>query len=167
MNCPKCKSEIPGSQLNIQTDMGQCLQCNHIFKISENFGKASITTNFDMQSPPSGAWARQERGNLILGATTKSPIAFFLVPFMLVWSGGSLGGIYGLQIMKGEFDLMLSLFGIPFLLGSVLFWSLAFMTIWGKVELSFDKTGGQVFTGIGTLQALAHWGLLKNSSGKK
>ena len=50
-----------------------------------------------------------------LGATTRSPIAFFLVPFMCVWSGGSLGGVYGSQVLNGEFDLGISLFGIPFI----------------------------------------------------
>ncbi|MDW7693631.1 hypothetical protein R9C00_02660 [Flammeovirgaceae bacterium SG7u.111] len=42
----------------------------------------------------------------------------------------------------------MSLFGIPFLIGSVIFWSLALMSIWGKVEVTFDKRGGKVFTGL-------------------
>jgi hypothetical protein len=87
----------------------------------------------------------------IIGATTRSPIAFFLVPFMLVWSGGSLGGIYGTQILVGEFDMFKSLFGIPFSLGYLIFWSLAIMTIWAKVEVILDNKGGEIFTGIGSL----------------
>ena len=74
-----------------------------------------------------------------------------MVPFMLVWSGGSLGGIYGTQLINGEFDLFQSLFGIPFIIGSIVFWSLALMSIWGKVELTLNKRGGKVFTGIGTI----------------
>jgi hypothetical protein len=69
---------------------------------------------------------------------------------MCVWSGGSLGGIYGTQIMKGEFSLLMSLFGIPFLLGSVLFWSLALMAICGKVEVTLGDNSS-VFTGVGPL----------------
>lgn len=57
-----------------------------------------------------------------ISATTESPIAFFLVPFMLVWSGGSLGGIYGTQIANGHFNLFLSLFGIPFCNGDNIIW---------------------------------------------
>jgi hypothetical protein len=150
MNCPQCKAEVPSTHLNIQTDLGQCLQCNHIFKISEHIDIPSDDP-FDMQHPPQGAWIRQERNDLVFGATTRSPLAFFLVPFMLVWSGGSLGGIYGYQLISGEFNLLLSLFGIPFLLGSVLFWSLALMAIWGKVEVTVDKNRGKIFTGIGTI----------------
>ena len=39
-----------------------------------------------------------------LTLSTRSCIAFFLVPFTLFWAGGSLGGIYGTQIAKGEFN---------------------------------------------------------------
>ena len=70
---------------------------------------------------------------------------------MLVWSGGALGGIYGTQIYNGKFDLVLSLFGIPFFLGSLLFWGLTLMAIWGKVELTLNNKGGQIFTGLGKI----------------
>ena len=65
---------------------------------------------------------------------------------MLVWSGASLGGIYGTQIIDREFDLIQSLFGIPFILGSLLFWTLALMAIWGKVEITLNNKGGKIFT---------------------
>lgn len=90
-------------------------------------------------------------GGWTAGATTRSPAAFFLVPFMCVWSGGSLGGIYGTQIIGGKFNLLMSLFGIPFLLGSVLFWSIAAMTIAGKVILTANGDELTIFTGA--------WGL--------
>ena len=86
-----------------------------------------------------------------LGATLRSPIAFFLVPFMLIWSGGSLGGIYGTQIAKQQFSLLQSLFGIPFLLGTLFFGFITLMMTFGKVELSIDRQGGRVFTGIGKI----------------
>lgn len=85
----------------------------------------------------------------VFGATTRSPTALFLVPFMCVWSGFSLGGIYGTQIAKGEFNLGTSLFGIPFVLGSLLFWSFALMAIWGKVEVRVRDQFGTIFVGIG------------------
>ena len=88
---------------------------------------------------------------MCVGATTRSVSAFFLVPFMLVWSGFSLGGIYGTHIVKGKFDPMMSLFGIPFVLGSVLFWSLALMAIAGKVEVRIRGEEGTIFTGLGVL----------------
>ena len=133
----------------MQTDVAKCQNCDHLFKISENLNVTNDT--FDLDQPPKGAWVKNDENRLEIGATTRSPIAFFLVPFMMVWSGGSIGGIYGTQLAKGEFDLMMSLFGIPFLLGSVFFWSLALMAIWGKVELTLDNHGGRIFTGLGVI----------------
>ena len=66
-------------------------------------------------------------------------MAFFLVPFMCVWSGGSLGGIYGSQFFQSKFDLSMSLFGIPFVLGTLLFGSFALMTVCGKVVVSIRE----------------------------
>lgn len=150
MKCPKCSATIAQSNINIQTDIAQCQACEHIFKVSEQL-EDEIDDGFEINSPPEGAWMRNERDQIVVGATTRSFIAFFLVPFMLVWTGGSVGGIYGAQVASGEFDITLSLFGIPFILGSVVFWSAALMAIWGKVELTLTKQGGKIFTGIGAI----------------
>jgi len=150
MNCPRCKNEIGKENINIMTDVGQCPHCDHIFKISENLTNETAD-GFDMNNPPKGAWIRRELDHTVIGATTRSPIAFFLVPFMIVWSGGAIGGIYGTQILSGDFDPFLSLFGIPFIIGAILFWSLTVMVIWGKVEMTLDKEGGKIFTGVGSL----------------
>lgn len=173
MNCPTCKSRIPSENINISADIAQCAECGLVFKISENIGsnpkpkEEEIDPNFDISNPPSGAWIKQEQGELIIGVSTRSPLAFFLVPFMLVWSGGSLGGIYGTQIMEGRFDLFMSLFGIPFLLGSVIFWAVALMAIWGKVEITLDHADGKIFTGIGKLGLTKHFSLNDISSVKE
>jgi hypothetical protein len=160
MKCPNCKSEIVQQDINIQADIAQCVSCSTVFIISSTFNSSDnsnylfdnqIEEGFELSKPPSGAWVKKGRENLIVGATTRSAIAFVLVPFMLVWSGGSIGGIYGTQVVSGEFSLFMSLFGIPFLIGSVIFWKLAFMAIWGKVVVTLDKEGGTIFTGIGSL----------------
>jgi hypothetical protein len=148
MKCPICNTEIHNQNINIQTDVAQCQSCNNIFKISENLVESNLG-GFDINNPPKGTWIRNEMNQIVIGATTRSPIAFFIVPFMMVWSGVSIGGIYGTQIAKGEFDPTISLFGIPFLIGSIIFWAFALMTIWGKVELTLDKQGGKTFTGLG------------------
>ena len=155
MKCPKCNSEIYTENINIKSDIAQCSKCKNLFKISENIN-SYIDDGFNENDTPNGTWIKTDFNSTIIGATTRSPIAFFLVPFMLIWSGGSIGGIYGTQLVNGEFDLFLSLFGIPFLIGSVIFWSFALMAIWGKVELTLDNQGGRIFTGIGNI------GLVKN-----
>ena len=150
MKCPKCNSQIHNDNINVNTDVAQCIKCDFVFKISENL-ENYIDDGFSVNNSPNGTWYKTDFNETIIGATTRSPIAFFLVPFMLVWSGGSIGGIYGTQLAKGEFDLFQSLFGIPFLIGSIIFWSFALMSIWGKVELTLNNQGGKVFTGIGNI----------------
>ena len=147
MNCPKCKFQITKEYINIMTDVAQCQHCDYIFKISEVLSN-EIDDGFNINIPPGGAWIRTELNYIVIGATTRSPIAFFLVPFMIVWSGGSIGSIYGSQIVNGKFDPEMALFGIPFLIGSIIFWSIAAMAIWGKVEITIDNNGGKVFTGL-------------------
>ena len=150
MNCTKCKTPIGKENLNIMTDLGQCSHCGHIFKISESLTD-TVDDHFDINNAPKGAWVKKDFNQMVIGASTRSPLAFFLVPFMIVWSGASIGGIYGTQIISGEFNIFMSLFGIPFLFGSFIFWSLALMSIWGKVEITIDKQGGTIFTGIGSV----------------
>lgn len=74
-----------------------------------------------------------------------------MVPFMCVWSGAAIGGIYGSQIASGKFNPMMSAVGIPFLLASLIFWSWAAMCVCGKVEIVLRDHGGTVFTGVGSL----------------
>lgn len=150
MNCPQCNTAVDKAHINVMTDVAQCQQCGHVFKVSENLDH-SVPDAFKLDEPPAGTWIMRNTDKVTIGASTRSPIAFFLVPFMVVWSGGALGGIYGTQILSGKFDPFLSLFGIPFILGSILFWSLALMSIWGKVELTLDEFGGKIFTGLGKI----------------
>jgi hypothetical protein len=94
-----------------------------------------------VMTPPKGVDLVETMDGFRLTLSTRSCIAIFLVPFTLVWAGGSLGGIYGTQIAKGEFNWMMSLFGVPFLLGSVALIGLTVMSVCGRtiVELAGGK----------------------------
>ncbi len=147
--CPTCSAPYPPESINVQTDVAHCPQCNnftHPSQLLSQDTKPEVIT-----APPPGAWYREGIHETVVGATTRSPIAFFMVPFMCVWSGFSLGGIYGTQIAKGEFSLLMSLFGLPFVAGSVLFWSITLMAICGKSEVRLRGQRGEVFVGIGSI----------------
>lgn len=150
MKCPNCKKDVLFENINIQANIAKCDACSFVFKISDIL-EMEPDDGFDMNDPPKGAWIGTGMNRVVIGATTRNPIAFFLVPFMLVWSGFSIGGIYGSQIISGEFDPFMSLFGIPFIIGSIVFWTITLMTIWGKVEVSISREGGKVFTGLGKI----------------
>lgn len=152
MDCPKCGHTIPADRINVKTDLAHCANCNEVLKLSTLFGSTTSFQEdevFDVEQVPKGCWHKRDRDTIVFGATTRSPIAFFLVPFMLVWSGFSLGGIYGPQIASGNFNAFTSLVGIPFILGSIFFWAITLMAVFGKSEVTVDNYGGRIFTGIG------------------
>lgn len=149
LHCPACQRPLLPENINLQTDLALCAGCGRVARPSA-LADADFRAE-TLRHPPKGTWYREEMNDDVIGATTRSPIAFFLVPFMCVWSGGSLGGIYGSQIRSGEFNLFLSLFGLPFLVGSIIFGTLALMAIWGKVEVRLRDRRGVIFVGIGPL----------------
>ncbi len=158
LRCPKCASDIETSDVNVAKDVMFCRSCSQAYSLSALVTDRALAESgvdrehrpqVDPRNPPAGAWFRDHGTEYQFGATTRSLLALFLVPFMLVWSGGALGGIYGSQIISGKFSLMMSLFGIPFLIGSVVFWALALMTIWGRVDITIRGDDGIIFTGVG------------------
>lgn len=58
-------------------------------------------------------------------------------------------GIYGTQLMKGQFNLPMSLFGLPFLIGSIFLVSWCAMSLVGKVTVSVHGDRLAIFTGVG------------------
>lgn len=128
-------------------DKAYCPACDEAFAISETADEAVPLL---LESPPAGTWIRQDFDRSVIAASTRSAGAFFLVPFLLAWGGGSLGGIYGTQLLRGEFDLFKSLFGLPFLAGTVFLGILTLMSLFGRIEI---RTGRQaaLFIGVGSI----------------
>lgn len=150
--CPTCNNPVLPADLNIATDVAFCRACNKTIAVSDvvrGFTKQSAVV--DQTAPTSGTWFHDDGVETRIGASTRSPIAFFVVPFAAIWSGFSLGMFYGTQISSGKFNLMFSLFGIPFLIGSAAIWSVALMLIAGKTEVRIRFGEGAVFSGIGPI----------------
>ncbi len=148
--CPKCRAEIPLDDVNVATDIALCRRCKESFAYSELIEEQEAGS-VNLNLPPKGTWFLRTMNGFEVGSTTRSAAALFLVPFMCVWSGGSLGGIYGSQIIKGKFELVQSLFGIPFLLGTLIFGSIAVMSVCGKIVVRVEGIKGEVFTGVGPI----------------
>lgn len=146
--CPSCSREVPLADINIGADTALCRACGNLFAPSALTG-GSPAPRVDLMSPPPGVSVERFGRDIVISASTRSPMALFFVPFMLVWSGVSLGGIYGPQLGKGVFDPIGSLFGLPFLLGTAVLGSYALMTLMGRVAVRISGGEGSVFTGIG------------------
>jgi hypothetical protein len=158
LSCPTCETVVVPDDVNVAKDVAYCRKCNVAFSLSElvhdgEDERVAVAPDpaVDFNQPPKGVWFEQTFEGFVIGATTRSALGCFLVPFMCVWSGGSLGGIYGTQIINGQFSLFQTLFGIPFLIGTVIIGSLAVMCVIGRVVLTVDRDSGSVFTGVGKI----------------
>lgn len=149
--CPYCQAAIPLADINVVTDIALCRGCGRTaaFSTIGGAGRVSLTC---LAEPPRSI--RVENG---FSDETKityrrvSPGLFFLIPFAALWSGGSMIGIYGTQIREGKFDLHMSLFGIPFAIGTLVLLSIIVYLAVGKWVVTLNRGEGSVFTGVGPL----------------
>lgn len=142
-HCPDCGLPIQAADLAPAQGVAVCRFCEKPFPLEAcqtavPFADRNVVP---VMTPPKGVDLVETMDGFRLTLSTRSCIAIFLVPFTLVWAGGSLGGIYGTQIAKGEFNWMMSLFGLPFLVGSCFLIALTVMSVAGRtiVELAGGK----------------------------
>ena len=150
-HCPECGLPIETADLAPAQGLAVCRFCEKPFPLAAcqtavPFAQRNIVAEL---TPPKGVDVVETMDGFRLTLSSRSCIAFFLVPFTLFWAGGSLGGIYGTQIAKGKFELLQSLFGLPFLVGSVFLIAVTAMAVAGRsvVELA----GGRLNLRTGAL----------------
>ncbi|HMP77074.1 MAG TPA: hypothetical protein PKE12_12335 [Kiritimatiellia bacterium] len=149
--CPLCHAAIALDDVNVATDIALCRACGKTFSFSLARGASELGA-VDFETPPRGLRAGvNEEGGIELRYRRLSPALLFLIPFTAVWSGFSMWGIYGTQIARREFDLGQSLFGIPFLLGTIVLLGVIAFMLAGHWRVTLWKGGGTVFAGIGRL----------------
>ena len=142
-HCPECGLPIEVADLAPAQGVAVCRFCEKPYPLAAcqqavPYEQRNIVPE---QVLPKGVTFAETMDGFRLTLSTRSCVAFFLVPFTMFWAGGSVGGIYGTQIAKGEFNLWISLFGIPFLAGSVLLIAITVMAVAGRcvVELAGGK----------------------------
>lgn len=155
--CPFCRSPIGMSDVNVSTDIALCRTCGKTSSFALVSGNASVTLDAINHIPKHV----QMEKNPVLGTTItyrkKSAILLFLIPFTALWSGGSMWGIYGTQLARGQFDWGRSLFGLPFLIGTVILLSIILFLLLGKWQVHLHRGNGEVFVGIGQLGWTRHF----------
>lgn len=150
VSCTNCKGKIEAENINISKDTAYCASCGNLASLS-GLLESTPSKNFDAHSPVSGTTV-DDRGYIwTVSGSHRSWMALFFVPFTLVWAGGSLSGIYGNQIVSGEFNPGQSLFGLPFLIGSVVLISLCLMSVFGRTLVTVENGKALIFMGIGSL----------------
>ncbi|WP_394154364.1 hypothetical protein [Vibrio maritimus] len=150
VNCPSCKTKINSENINISRDIAYCESCESLTSLSSLLESIPIS-NFDATQSVKGVRVSDNGYKWSIEASNRSLMALFLVPFTLVWAGGSLSGIYGTQLENGEFDPSLSLLGLPFLIGSIVLISITLMSLFGRTYVSNKNGKALIFIGIGSV----------------
>ena len=160
-NCPKCGREVTTKDINVAKDIMLCPSCGEVSRFSEVIGVAREAAREDESRrllsapPPKGLKVVTDStdmtGRIVCTYRKVSLLAIFLVPFTVVWSGFSMTGIYGAQIMRHQFDWRLSLFGLPFLVGSIALISICLFMLFGKRVLTLERGKGKFFVGVGPI----------------
>ena len=147
IKCPHCRKELRPEDINISRNTGYCPDCRELFQLSgllDSQADSTAAAEDDQvlsRGVPSGTRVLC-RGNTVVVSTHYSRLVLcFLLPFTLVWSGMSLGGIYGPQIVHRQFNPAASLGGLPFLLGTLFLGALIVYTLFGKVVLWLNDDG--------------------------
>ncbi len=157
--CPRCQAEIAAADVNVSQNIAFCRRCGEIHKLSgltPGMGGAAGRRPVDFSRLPSGTWYRDEGDELVFGASTRSFIAIFLVPFATVWIG--MVAVFTAIIVGGAFAgkvgpvaLLPLLFMVPFWIGACFLFAQVAMSIAGRVEVRLRGTGGEVFTGVASI----------------
>ena len=147
-NCPECGANVPLADMNVAADVALCRACGTRSRIAELRESGDDATDYKALSGPTPKHVKVVRdlndpsGKVELRYWKFSPVVLFLIPFTCVWSGMSIGGIYGSQIAKHALDWKLSLFGIPFLIGTVVLVGVILNLLFARRRLVLERGHG-------------------------
>jgi len=149
--CPQCDANIALEDVNVATDIALCRACGKTSSFADIIDAAEISPDA-LQHPPRHVQLTNDLQNgTVITYKKLSALLLFFIPFTAIWSGGSMWGIYGQQISRGTFDLGKSLFGIPFLIGTLILVSLILSMLFGAWKITLHNGQGRVFFGMGPL----------------
>lgn len=159
--CPKCGHDATAKDVNVAKDIMLCPVCGEVSCFSEVANRIMEAEREDdgmrLLSAPPPKHLKVENdsadmtGRIVMTFRKVSPVAFFLVPFTALWSGVSMAGLYGSQIVRRQFDPAMSLFGLPFLAGTVVLVSVCLFALFGKRVLTIARGKGDYFFGVGPI----------------
>lgn len=150
VRCNKCNRIIDSANINVSKDTAYCNSCGELSNLS-NLISSVPDSKFNIGDPVKGTSFDRDGNFWKLEASHRSISALFIVPFACVWVGGSMSGIYGSQIVSGRFDLGASLFGIPFLIGSIVLVCVSLMSLMGRTIISNANGKALIFIGVGSI----------------
>lgn len=149
--CPNCQRLIPLEDINVSTDIALCRGCSRTFSFSM-IRESRALLEQPLNQPPRHVRIEEHfPGQKTIIYKKKSPVVLFLIPFTAFWSGFSIWGLYIHPLMQDPIDWGRMLFGIPFLLGTIVLVSVILFCLFGKWVITLDNGAGTVFVGVGPI----------------
>lgn len=147
--CGHCGAAIDLADTNVAADIALCRACGQTMPFS-SIAEQSELDAVDLAAPPKGLRVAGDAiGGIVIGYHRFSRALFFLIPFTLLWSGGSLAVIYGSQIAKGAFDRGASLAGLPFLAGTAVLLAVIAFLLFGSRRVAVGRGQCEIYMGVG------------------
>ena len=147
-HCPKCGAVLPLADINVAADMALCRACGTSGSFLQH-GSVPAITDEEMARPPKRVKLRRAFGDaLAIEVRPRRMALLFLVPFTLLWSGISMTVIYIVPLATGKFDWEAGLFGLPFLLGTIVLLTIILYMIFGRTTITLTKGKIRVATGL-------------------
>ena len=137
--CPGCGQKLPLEDVNVGQDMALCRGCGYTGAFLSASAVPQLTDE-EMARPPKRV--KLERGfddALTITCRPKRTSLLFLVPFTAFWSGISMVGIYIVPLATGRFEWKLGLFGLPFLIGTLVLLAVILNVLLGKMTVTLTK----------------------------
>ena len=153
--CPTCNAIIPEDDINVSEGVALCRACDALHRVSRLLDDGSEVGAIDLQSPPPGTWLINDINGWRAGANFRGPFLYIVSLFTLVWAGGSMTGIYIGPLIRGRLDLDQALFGIPFLIGSVVLISITTYIWSGRAEIT--QRGARIEVAYGGIFYTRRW----------
>ena len=146
--CPNCGKELPVADVNIAQDVALCRACGYQGPFLAAAAVPRLSDE-ELARPPKRVSLQKGFNNELVIICRSSRMAlWFLIPFTTLWSGGSMAGIYIVPLAKGNFNWHEGLFGLPFLLGTLVLLAIILYTLLGKTTVTLSKGRVEVFTGL-------------------
>jgi len=164
--CPKCRKAIPMEDVNVSADTALCRDCGKTFRFSDLTSIVLDTGPVDLGAPPPHVkveWNPLD-GSITLTHHRFSKFAFFVIPFTMVWSGLSLWDSYVKQFVNHKFDLLSTIFGLPFLAGTLFLVAVVLLLVFGKIRVRLGAGKGSVFEGVGAIGRTRRFAYSTNTS---